>query len=73
MVPLHPGHASFEAPMGRVAPHASRLRTTEFQVDAERASVAQCDRARQNATTCSSALFIGEGGNSASASTAMAP
>jgi len=34
---------------------------------------AQCDRARQNATTCSSALFIGEDGNSASASTAMAP
>ena len=36
-------------------------------------SVAQCDRARQNATTCSSAVFIGEAGNSASASTAIAP
>ena len=34
---------------------------------------AQCDRARQNATTCSSAVFIGEAGNSASASTAIAP
>ena len=33
----------------------------------------QCDRARQNATTCSSAVFIGEAGNSASASTAIAP
>ena len=35
--------------------------------------VTQCDRARQNATTCSSAVFIGEAGNSASASTAIAP
>ena len=33
----------------------------------------QCERARQNATTCSSAVFIGEAGNSASASTAIAP
>lgn len=33
----------------------------------------QCDRARQKATTCSSAVFIGEAGNSASASTAIAP
>ena len=36
-------------------------------------AVTQCDRARQNATTCSSAVFIGEAGNSASASTAIAP
>ena len=35
--------------------------------------LAQCDLARQNATTCSSAVFIGEAGNSASASTAIAP
>jgi hypothetical protein len=33
----------------------------------------QCDLARQNATTCSSAVFIGDAGNSASASTAIAP
>ena len=33
----------------------------------------QYDRAKQNATTCSSAVFIGEAGNSASASTAIAP
>ena len=33
----------------------------------------QCDLAKQNATTCSSAVFIGEAGNSASASTAIAP
>ena len=37
------------------------------------AEASQCDRARQNATTCSSAVFIGEAGNSASASTAIAP
>ena len=36
-------------------------------------AINQCERARQNATTCSSAVFIGEAGNSASASTAIAP
>lgn len=33
----------------------------------------QCERARQNATTCSSAVFIGDDGKRASASTAIAP
>ena len=40
---------------------------------AGRGEALQCDLARQNATTCSSAVFIGEAGNSASASTAIAP
>jgi hypothetical protein len=57
-----------------LAPHPPREERGDLsRKERGEVEVHQYDLAKQNATTCSSAVFIGEAGNSASASTAIAP